>query len=62
MSLFMLCLGLVVFVRHYQYRWQLTEFGAIYVHLFQSLFSVSHIDILWVQCQSEAKPHRVVLE
>lgn len=43
-------------------QWQVTERGAIYVHLFQSLFSLSYIDTLWTLCQSEAKPQKVVLE
>lgn len=43
-------------------QWQVTERGAIFVHLFQSLFSLSYIDILWTRCQSEAQPQKVVLE
>lgn len=43
-------------------RWMVTERGAIFAHLFQSLFSLSYIDILWTRCQSETQPQRIVLE
>jgi coproporphyrinogen III oxidase-like Fe-S oxidoreductase len=41
--------------------WRVTEFGAVWMHRFQQLFSITYIDDLWERCQSEAWPQEVVL-
>lgn len=42
-------------------RWRVTEFGAIFMHRLQQLFSITYIDDVWDQCQAEAWPKAVVL-
>lgn len=41
--------------------WHVTEFGAIWMHRLQQLFSISYIDDVWAQCQAEAWPSTVTL-
>jgi oxygen-independent coproporphyrinogen-3 oxidase len=41
--------------------WRVTEFGAIWMHRLQQLFSITYIDDVWEQCQAEAWPKSVVL-
>jgi oxygen-independent coproporphyrinogen-3 oxidase len=41
--------------------WRVTEFGAIWMHRLQQLFSISYIDDVWAQCQAEAWPTSVTL-
>jgi oxygen-independent coproporphyrinogen-3 oxidase len=42
-------------------RWRVSEFGAIWMHRLQQLFSITYIDQVWQQCQAEAWPREVVL-
>ena len=42
-------------------RWRVTEFGAVWMHRLQQLFSITYIDEVWAQCQAEAWPREVVL-
>ena len=42
--------------------WRVTEFGAIWMHRVQQLFSITYIDDVWAQCKSEAWPKYVVLQ
>jgi hypothetical protein len=41
--------------------WRVTEFGAIWMHRLQQLFSITYIDDLWEHCRGEAWPREVVL-
>jgi oxygen-independent coproporphyrinogen-3 oxidase len=41
--------------------WCVTEFGAIWMHRMQQLFSISYIDDVWAQCQADPWPQAVVL-
>jgi coproporphyrinogen III oxidase-like Fe-S oxidoreductase len=41
--------------------WHVTEFGAIWMHRMQQLFSITYIDDIWKQCMAEAWPKQVVL-
>ena len=42
-------------------RWRVSEFGAVWMHRLQQLFSITYIDQVWQQCQAEAWPQEVVL-
>jgi hypothetical protein len=42
-------------------HWRVTEFGAIWMHRAQQLFSITYIDDVWAQCRAEAWPKAVVL-
>jgi oxygen-independent coproporphyrinogen III oxidase len=42
-------------------RWQVNEFGAVWMHRLQQLFSITYIDEVWMRCQAEAWPKEVVL-
>jgi oxygen-independent coproporphyrinogen-3 oxidase len=42
-------------------RWRVNEFGAVWMHRLQQLFSITYIDDVWQQCQAEAWPKAVVL-
>jgi oxygen-independent coproporphyrinogen-3 oxidase len=47
---------------HRQRRgWRVTEFGAVWMHRLQQLFSITYIDDVWAQCRKEAWPKEVVL-
>jgi hypothetical protein len=41
--------------------WRLTEFGAVWIHRLQCLFSLSYIDEIWKRCRSEAWPREIVV-
>lgn len=41
--------------------WKVTEYGAVWMHRFQQLFSITYIDDLWERCHAEAWPEEVVL-
>jgi menaquinone C8-methyltransferase len=41
--------------------WRVTEFGAVWMHRLQQLFSITYIDDLWEHCRGEAWPREVVL-
>jgi oxygen-independent coproporphyrinogen-3 oxidase len=41
--------------------WRITEFGAVWMHRVQQLFSISYIDEVWAQCRADAWPMAVVL-
>jgi hypothetical protein len=42
-------------------HWRVTEFGAVWMHRVQQLFSISYIDEVWEQCRAEPWPKAVVL-
>ncbi|MDQ2730415.1 MAG: radical SAM protein [Armatimonadota bacterium] len=41
--------------------WQVTEFGSVWMHRIQQLFSITYIDDLWDHCKKEAWPEEVRL-
>src|SRR5262249_28319552 len=41
--------------------WRVTEFGAVWMHRLQQMFSITYIDDLWDACRREAWPKEVVL-
>ena len=41
--------------------YHVTEFGAVWMHRLQQLFSITYIDDLWERCGREAWPTEVVL-
>lgn len=43
-------------------QWRVTEFGAVWMHRLQQLFSITYIDKLWTWSQGDAWPREVVLE
>lgn len=54
-------LAVMGMVRRDGLGWRITEFGAIWMHRMQQLFSISYIDDVWSQCQAEAWPTSVTL-
>lgn len=42
-------------------KWRVTEFGAVWMHRIQQLFSITYIDDLWDRCRKEAWPQEVLL-
>lgn len=42
-------------------HWRVSEFGAVWMHRVQQLFSITYIDDVWQQCLAEPWPKRVVL-
>jgi len=61
-QLVFLIMRLFGWINRFGEGWQLTERGAVFAHLLQSLFSLSYIDILWTRCQAEPCPQEVVFE
>ncbi len=43
-------------------RWHVTEFGAIWTHRLQQLFSITYIDDVWRQCLADPWPQEVILQ
>jgi coproporphyrinogen III oxidase-like Fe-S oxidoreductase len=60
-ALLLAMLRLLGMARREASRGRVTEFGAIWMHRLQQLFSISYIDEVWAQCQAEAWPQAVVL-
>jgi len=54
-------LRLLGMIRREGSQWHVTEFGAVWMHRLQQLFSITYIDEVWSQCQKEAWPQAVVL-
>lgn len=54
-------LCLLKMARENEAGWQVTEYGAVWMHRLQQLFSITYIDDLWEKCQAEAWPREVVL-
>ena len=54
-------LRLLGMARRQGHQWRVTEFGAVFMHRLQQLFSITYIDEVWQQCGADAWPKAVVL-